>query len=247
MNGKKMVSSVVVCNFDSKGIVTEQIKVSYGYDRNGWLESVKVTSGKEKITIVRNDNRLESNFYDYVVNENGYIVLKELKYNIGSDVVKKRTRYFYDGSFLRQISRQQFVMDGNKWSPAHDIYYLNFTYFKGDCYWENAHSNNLNINMVREYYGCEVKYRNGKYSDIVNDTNINPNLFLSMLCWEICLDAHEFELSTEWCGMVSEHILEYEDGFRIETIINERGNISEMFTRYKNGNLFRKLSIKYAY
>lgn len=68
-----------------------------------------------------------------------------------------------------------------------------------------------------------------------------------MLCWEICLDVHEFELSTEWCSMVSEHILKYENGFNIETVIDANTNISRMFTRYKNGNIFRSLDINYLY
>ena len=250
-DGKKMVSSVTVLDYNSNGKVTEQSKVNYEYDNNGWLKTVRVVTGTDKITVSKNGHELQSNVYKYVLNEYGYIILKELKYSINNDLVKKWTKYYYDVDcdemFLRQISRQQFVKDGNKWSPSHDIFYLNFAYFDGDCYWEKAHSSDFNIQNKREFYGRDVKYRDGKYSNIVNDLNINPNLFLSMLCWEICLDIHEFELSTEWCGMVSGHILEYENGFKIETVINDNGNITEMLTRDKNGNIFCKIIIKYLY
>lgn len=249
--GKKIVSSVVVSNYNSNGSINEQTKIFYSYNENGWLKSVKLLNNNGSITVVRKGYELKSNVYKYTTNENGYIISKEYKYNVKKDLIKKLTEYTYtsdcDEMFLTQISRQQFVLDSNIWSPSHDIFYLKFRYFDGNCYWEQGHSTNLNIDKQTEFYGEEVKFDRRKYGSIVNDTNINPNLFLSMLCWEICLDVHEFELSTEWCGMVSEHILKYENGFNIETVIDANTNISRMFIRYKNGNIFRSLDINYLY
>lgn len=244
-DGYKMVSSVVIYDYGVFGDTT-RINVSYGYDSNKNLKSVRVISEDEDINVVKDGNKLISDLYVYALDEYGRIVLKEIKYDIGNDLVKKWTRYFYEGDVLSYISRQQFVKRCGKWYPSHDIYYLNFGYFNDDCYWEKSHSSNFNVSGEREYYDNKVRFCDGKYGDIINDMNINPNLFLSMLCWEICLDVHEFELSTEWCGMRSEHILENENGFHIETIKDKNGNICEMLTRYTNGNVFRKISINYV-
>lgn len=250
-NDKKMVSSVLIKDYRSDGSVRKQTSVSYVYDRFWKLSGVTADFGEGKVTIVKKGERLISNVYDYEINESGYITSKILVNKIDGKWVKKVTKYKYeadcDVTVLTQISRQQFVKGDGIWYPSHDIEYINFDYWDGDCYWEKMHSSDFNIRGERTFYGGVVKYREGKYGRIRNDLNINPNLFFSMLCWEICLDEHDFELSTEWCGMLSDYIIINENGFNIETQVDNDGNISKMLTRYKNGKVFRDMVIDYVY
>lgn len=264
--GQKIVSSVRIEKFLYSGAIDNTTDVIYTYDSNfeltGITRIIKVENELAKDIIQRQkDGRIKSTTYyngridrkhkqEYEVNEHGLIKSKTTKYMMANDSVKKVTSYVYedgedDGIVLKQIKRRQYVKDGSKWSPAHDENYINFDYWDGDCYWAKGHSSTFNIKGETEYYGGDVKYKEGKYGKIKNDTNINPNLFMSMLCWEICLDSHEYELSSEWCGMKSAYILEYEEGIRIYPVVDSKGNLVELLTKNKKGNPYMRMTIKY--
>ena len=264
--GQKIVSSVRVEKFLYNGGVENTTDVTYTYDSN--FELIRMTrvitvedesakdviqrqkDGKIKSTTYYN-GRIDRNYkHEYEVNEYGLIKSKTTKYMINNDSVQKVTSYEYedseeDGVVLRQIKRRQYVKDGKTWSPAHTIDYINFDYWDGDCYWAKGHCSNFNVSGEFEYYDGEVKYKEGKYGKIKNDTNINPNLFMSMLCWEICLDSHEYELSSEWCGMKSAYILDCEEGIRIYPVVDSNGNLVELLTKNKKGNPYMRMTIKY--
>jgi hypothetical protein len=59
-----------------------------------------------------------------------------------------------------------------------------------------------------------------------------------MLQWEISLDEHEFELSTEWVGMKSQHLVAASGqdslDFRTSVSLDEKGNIAELVVRFQN-------------
>jgi hypothetical protein len=59
-----------------------------------------------------------------------------------------------------------------------------------------------------------------------------------MLQWEISLDEHEFELSTEWVGMKSQHLVAASGqdslDFRTSVSLDEKGNIAELVVRCQN-------------
>ena len=248
---QKMVSSVVFTEYNSAGKTVKETKVSYGYDNERKLCTIVVYCENESITVSKRNGKIYSDAYTYKVNERGYILLKEDKYKIMDVQFKKQTRYYYDvndkGMILKRVSRHRYAFDDGKWEASPDIFYINFEYWDGNCFWSTMHSSSLNIHNRTDFYGGEVKYDEEKYSNIKNDTNINPNLFLSMLCWEICLDAHEFELSSEWCGMPSANILRHQGGYDMEVEFDDRGNISEIYAIYKNRGVFYKLSIDYVY
>ena len=106
--GKKIVSSVVVSNYNSNGSINEQTKIFYPYNENRWLKSVKLLNNNGSITVVRQGYELKSNVYKYTTNENGYIISKEYKYNVKKDLIKKLTEYTYtsdcDEMFLLLLS-----------------------------------------------------------------------------------------------------------------------------------------------
>ena len=79
----------------------------------------------------------------------------------------------------------------------------------------------------------------------------NLNLFATMLRWEISLDEQEFELSTEWVGMKSKHIVAASGqnslDFKTSVKIDEKGNITELVVRYQNReNPIKKIKIYYV-
>ena len=57
--GKKIVSSVVVSNYNSNGSINEQTKIFYSYNENGWLKSVKLLNNNGSITVVRQGYELK--------------------------------------------------------------------------------------------------------------------------------------------------------------------------------------------
>ena len=149
---------------------------------------------------------------------------------------------------LVQVYRLQYVKDNNVWSNSSVVDYINFEYIDVNCYWDKIYSTTFNIYNKRKYFNKEMKYNRCRYSSIVNDTNINPNLFLFMgLCWEICLDAHDFEMSTEWCGLLTDHIIEYSDGFEIVTNKDNNGNLSEITAISRNNKPYRRINLVYEY
>lgn len=264
--GQKIVSSVRVEKFLYNGAIENTTDVIYTYDSNceltGITRIIKVENESAKDVIHRQkdggiksttyyNGRIDKNYkHEYEVNEYGLIKSKTTKYMMANDSVKKVTSYVYensedDGVVLKQIKRRQYVKDGSRWSPAHTIDYINFDYWDGDCYWAKGYCTNFNVSGEFEYYAGDVKYKEGKYGKIKNDTNINPNLFMSMLCWEICLDSHEYELSSEWCGMKSAYILDCEEGIRIYPVVDNNGNLVELLTKNKKGNPYMKMTIKY--
>ena len=265
-NSEKIVSSVHIDNFYPNGTINEHIDISYFYNERGFLDRIdrcvkvdrnvykdvlqRLNNGKFKRTTYKNNIIVSEHRYEYVTNDYGLIETKLDKFKIGTDSVMKITGYSYknigEWVILTQVHRIQYVKDKNVWSAAHDVYYINFAYIDDNCFWQNMHSSTFSVNNTREYYNEDNGFIVGKYSNVKNDTNLNLNLFFSMLCWEICLDAHEFEFSSEWCGMRSDYILKNENGFEIETI-NNNGNIIEMNTKYKNGRVFRKMKINYLY
>lgn len=263
--GQKIVSSVHIEKYFFNGGIEETTDVIYNYDSNYEL------TGMTRIITVENETckdiiqkQKDGNFkrvtyyngridkqchYEYEVNDYGQIEAKKAKYVIGSDSVMKITNYEYygeeDSLRLKQIKRRQYVKDGREWSAAHDEYYLNFDYWDGDCYWAEGYSSTFNVKGERQYYGGEVKYKENQYGKIKNDTNINPNLFISMACWEICLDSHEFELSSKWCGMKSDYIMDYVHGRKIYSIVDSNGNLVELLRKNIKGNPYVKVTIKY--
>lgn len=265
-NDEKMVSAVHIDEYFPSGSLNEHIDILYTYSVDGYLDRLTrnaIIKGKSyKDIIERNSNgsfkrqsyyngrSVNEHIYEYETNEYGLFKFKTDRSVINGDSITVITGYSYDNNgewiLLDQIHRIKYVKDGNEWSEAHDAYYINFDYSGGKCFWNNMHSSNFNISGKREYYNEDVKIVENKYSSIKNDTNINPNLFFSMLCWEICLDAHEFELSSEWCGMKSEYILHCENGIEINSVVRDN-NLVEMYVKYKNGRIYRRMKIDYLY
>ena len=129
-------------------------------------------------------------------------------------------------------------------------------YKDGDCYWAMMHSSNYvvgakNNEGERKYYGGDIDYKDDMFSKQIDDTNITLNLFATMLRWEISLDEHEFELSTEWLGMKSKHIVAASGqnslDFKTSVKIDEKGNITELVVRYQDReNPTKKIKIYYV-
>ena len=116
------------------------------------------------------------------------------------------------------------------------------------------HSSNYVIGAnegERIYYVGDIDYKDGMFGKEIDDTNINLNLFATMLRWEISLDEHEFELSTEWLGMKSKHIVAASGqnslDFKTSVKIDEKGNITELVVRYQDReNPTKKIKIYYV-
>jgi hypothetical protein len=248
------VTRTVVYNDEEKGIES--------YKRNHTLKDILTKRGRSLTRKTYFDNRLNREFvYRYVMNEQGFITERDEATMLDTgDSIKKRTQFHYlDGeNKLAQIERCQWVWKkgDRKWYKPHDYTYINFGYKDGDCYWAMMHSSNFVIGAKnnegeRIYYGGDIDYKDGMFSKQIDDTNINLNLFVAMLCWEICLDEHEFELSTEWLGMKSKHIVAASGqnslDFKTSVKIDEKGNITELVVRYQNGeNPTKKIKIYYV-
>ena len=248
------VTRTVVYNDEGKDIDS--------YKRNHTLKDVVTKRGRSLTRKTYFDNRLNREFvYRYVMNEQGFITERDEATMLDTgDSIKKRTQFHYlDGeNKLAQIERCQWVWKkgDRKWYKPHDYTYINFGYKDGDCYWAMMHSSNYVIGAKnnegeRIYYGGDIDYKDGMFSKQIDDTNINLNLFVAMLCWEICLDEHEFELSTEWLGMKSKHIVAASGqnslDFKTSVKIDEKGNITELVVRYQNEeNPTKKIKIYYV-
>jgi hypothetical protein len=248
------VTRTVVYNDEEKDIES--------YKRNHTLKDVVTKRGRSLTRKTYFDNRLNREFvYRYVMNEQGFITERDEATMLDTgDSIKKRTQFHYlDGeNKLAQIERCQWVWKkgDRKWYKSHDYTYINFGYKDGDCYWAMMHSSNFVIGAKnnegeRIYYGGDIDYKDGMFSKQIDDTNINLNLFVAMLCWEICLDEHEFELSTEWLGMKSKHIVAASGqnslDFKTSVKIDEKGNITELVVRYQNEeNPTKKIKIYYV-
>ena len=248
------VTRTVVYNDEGKDIDS--------YKRNHTLKDVVTKRDRSLTRKTYFDNRLNREFvYRYLMNEQGFITERDEATMVDNgDSIKKRTHFHYieGGNKLVQIERCQWVWDkgDRKWYTPHDYTYINFGYKNGDCYWAMMHSSNYVIGAKnnegeRIYYGGDIDYKDGMFSKQIDDTNINLNLFVAMLCWEICLDEHEFELSTEWLGMKSKHIVAASGqnslDFKTSVKIDEKGNITELVVRYKNEeNPTKKIKIYYV-
>ena len=248
------VTRTVVYNDEEKDIES--------YKRNHTLKDVVTKRGRSLTRKTYFDNRLNREFvYRYVMNEQGFITERDEATMLDTgDSIKKRTQFHYlDGeNKLAQIERCQWgwKKGDRKWYKSHDYTYINFGYKDGDCYWAMMHSSNYVIGAKnnegeRIYYGGDIDYKDGMFSKQIDDTNINLNLFVAMLCWEICLDEHEFELSTEWLGMKSKHIVAASGqnslDFKTSVKIDEKGNITELVVRYQNReNPTKKIKIYYV-
>jgi hypothetical protein len=248
------VTRTVVYNDEEKDIES--------YKRNHTLKDVVTKRGRSLTRKTYFDNRLNREFvYRYVMNEQGFITERDEATMLDTgDSIKKRTQFHYlDGeNKLAQIERCQWVWKkgDRKWYKPHDYTYINLGYKDGDCYWAMMHSSNFVIGAKnnegeRIYYGGDIDYKDGMFSKQIDDTNINLNLFVAMLCWEICLDEHEFELSTEWLGMKSKHIVAASGqnslDFKTSVKIDEKGNITELVVRYQDReNPTKKIKIYYV-
>ena len=235
------VTRTVVYNDEEKGIES--------YKRNHTLKDILTKRGRSLTRKTYFDNRLNrENVYRYAMNEQGFITERDEATMLDTgDSIKKRTQFHYvdEENKLSQIERCQWVWDkgDRKWYAPHDYTYINFGYKDGDCYWAMMHSSNYvvgakNNEGERRYYGGDIDYKDGMFSRQIDDTSINLNLFVTMLSWEICLDEQEFELSTEWVGMKSQHIVAAsgQNGldFKTSVSLDEKGNITEMVVRYQN-------------
>lgn len=235
------VTRTVVYNDEGKDIDS--------YKRNHTLKDVVTKRGRSLTRKTYFDNRLNREFvYRYVMNEQGFITERDEATMLDTgDSIKKHTQFHYlDGeNKLAQIERCQWVWKkgDRKWYKPHDYTYINFGYKDGDCYWAMMHSSNFVIGAKnnegeRIYYGGDIDYKDGMFSRQIDDTNINLNLFVTMLSWEISLDEHEFELSTEWVGMKSQHLVAASGqdslDFRTSVSLDEKGNIAELVVRFQN-------------
>lgn len=230
------------------------------YKRNHVLKDALTKKGRSLIRKTFFNNRLnKENVYHYVMNENGLVTEKYEATMIDTgDSIKWHTQFHYDENKLTQIERCQWYWDkgDNKWYAPHDYSYINFGYKDDDCYWAMMHSSNYvvrakNNDGVRRYYGGDINYRDDMFSKQNDDTNINLNLFVTMLRWEISLDEQEFELSTEWVGMKSKHIVAASGqnslDFKTSVKIDEKENITELVVRYQNReNPTKKIKIYYV-
>lgn len=248
------VTRTVIYNDEEKGIDS--------YKRNHTLKDVLTKRGCSLTRKTYYDNRLnKETVYRYAMNEQGFITERDEATMLDTgDSIKKRTQFHYvDGeNKLAQIERCQWVWDkgDRKWYAPHDYAYINLGYKDGDCYWAMMHSSNFVIGAKnnegeRIYYGGDIDYKDGMFSRQIDDTNINLNLFATMLQWEISLDEHEFELSTEWFGMKSKHIVAASGqnslDFKTSVKIDEKGNITELVVRYQNReNPTKKIKIYYV-
>lgn len=248
------VTRTVVYNDEGKDIDS--------YKRNHTLKDVVTKRGRSLTRKTYFDNRLNREFvYRYVMNEQGFITERDEATMLDTgDSIKKRTQFHYlDGeNKLAQIERCQWVWKkgDRKWYKSHDYTYINLGYKDGDCYWAMMHSSNYvvgakNNEGERKYYGGDIDYKDDMFSKQIDDTNINLNLFATMLRWEISLDEHEFELSTEWLGMKSKHIVAASGqnslDFKTSVKIDEKGNITELVVRYQDReNPTKKIKIYYV-
>ena len=248
------VTRTVVYNDEGKDIDS--------YKRNHTLKDVVTKRGRSLTRKTYFDNRLNREFvYRYVMNEQGFITERDEATMLDTgDSIEKRTQFHYlDGeNKLAQIERCQWVWKkgDRKWYKSHDYTYINLGYKDGDCYWAMMHSSNYvvgakNNEGERKYYGGDIDYKDDMFSKQIDDTNINLNLFATMLRWEISLDEHEFELSTEWLGMKSKHIVAASGqnslDFKTSVKIDEKGNITELVVRYQDReNPTKKIKIYYV-
>lgn len=250
----QVVTRTVVYNDEEKDIES--------YKRNHTLKDVLTKKGRSLTRKTFFDNRLNrETVYRYAMNEQGLITERDEATMLDTgDSIKNRTHFHYiEGeNKLAQIERCQWVWDkgDRKWYTPHDYTYINFGYKDGDCYWAMMHSSNYVIGAKnnegeRIYYGGDINYRDDMFSKQDDDTNINLNLFATMLRWEISLDEQEFELSTEWLGMKSKHIVAASGQnslyFKTSVKIDEKGNITELVVRYQNReNPTKKIKIYYV-
>lgn len=253
-NQLQVVTRTVVYNDEEKDIES--------YKRNHTLKDVLTKKGRSLTRKTFFDNRLNrETVYRYAMNEQGLITERDEATMLDTgDSIKNRTHFHYiEGeNKLAQIERCQWVWDkgDRKWYTPHDYTYINFGYKDGDCYWAMMHSSNYVIGAKnnegeRIYYGGDINYRDDMFSKQDDDTNINLNLFATMLRWEISLDEQEFELSTEWLGMKSKHIVAASGQnslyFKTSVKIDEKGNITELVVRYQNReNPTKKIKIYYV-
>lgn len=248
--GRKMVSEVVFVKYEPDGSISDKRIVEYRYDEKLNIKAVVLKCGNDVTVLDKNVGNKQKNIFEYKF-KSGLLVSKCLKYTIFKDSLKDLTTYHYsvkDGkTVLSQIMRQTFAKDGKKWVESNDAYYLNFEYKDGDYYWGKMWSSRFKVENYVKFYGGKIQYDKIRYSNIKNDLNINPNTLIPVSCWAICLDVHEFELSTSWCGLESEHIIEYSDGKCFEIIVNDKGNITEIINRYKDGGILADVTIKYVY
>ncbi len=253
-HGRKMVKSLHLQYYGWENKVDKDIRIIYQYDNNDNLASVTGVFGKDRIWLKRKGNRISSNFYDFEMNDSGFITKKVEKFTIMKDSSKQVTWYEYmtdenGDTHLKRINRQQFVKKyrTNVWDSSESIYHTTFEYWDGECYWDKSHSSYSQKRQRWEYLGNdETRYKENMYTDIKNDTNVYLNLFFSMQCWSICLCFHEFELSTDWFGLKSEHILKGIRKIPIMTKLDSKGNIVEMTTKKTNGTLYKKMWIEYV-
>ncbi len=259
--GEKVVSSVCIDGYNVLGEVEEHVDIYFTYDDSMQLvKAVRVIStyGDEYKDVLNKDingdiNRIsyfngkKSFDYQYVykTNEKGLIQSKTKK----GDAAMFIFDYVYDCDRLVQISHKIRYKSGREWVKGgrDDMSYICFDYIDNNCYWDKMWSA-LDVNDIRRYYNTDMHYDNCSYSDIVNDTNINPNLFMYMgICWYICLDMHEFELATEWCGLKSMNIVNRCSSFEIEALKDNKGNLVELKEFGKSGRIYRRVKLFYVY
>ena len=225
MNGEKVVSSVCIDGYNVLGEVEEHADIYFTYNTSLQLEQavriIATFGDKYKDILSKIDKGDAAMFiFDYV----------------------------YDCDRLVQISHKIRYKSGREWVKGgrDDMSYICFDYIDNNCYWDKMWSA-LDVNDIRRYYNTDMHYDNCSYSDIVNDTNINPNLFVFDGGWYISLDVYEFELATEWCGLKSKNIVNRCGGFEIMTQKDNKGNLVELVEIGESGRIYRRVKLTYLY
>lgn len=260
MNGEKVVSSVCIDGYNVLGEVEEHADIYFTYNTSLQLEQavrIIATFGdkyKDILTKDVNGNFIRTSYfngkksfdsqYEYKTNEKGLIMSKIDK----GDAAMFIFDYVYDCDRLVQISHKIRYKSGREWVKGgrDDMSYICFDYIDNNCYWDKMWSA-LDVNDIRRYYNTDMHYDNCSYSDIVNDTNINPNLFVFDGGWYISLDVYEFELATEWCGLKSKNIVIRCGGFEIMTQKDNKGNLVELVEIGESGRIYRRVKLTYLY
>ena len=255
-NNLKSITRTVVYNDEEKDITS--------YGRNHTLKDVLSKNGRSLTRKTYFDNRLNREaVFRYVMDEQGLITDKYETSEVEmGDSLMNHSHFHYtmsdDGYKLSQIEEIQWLWDKGerKWYKLHDYSYINFGYKNGDCYWAMMHSSDYVVNTKnhegkRRFYGGDIDYKDEMFSSQNDDTNINLNLFVTMYHWEICLDEHQFELSTEWVAMKSKHLVAASGQdklyFNTHAKTDGNGNISELVVRYLNReNPTKRIKIFYV-
>lgn len=272
--GEKMVSSIHLV--DNSYVTATKIDIVYSYDSNGNLqtENILYTHGKYKTREIRTrvGNTVKVKVYSnydnhkmgYNLNEEKRII-KEWRTDISDDRVdefKSIISFEYaDNGHLSKITGQRFVrnMNDTTWVESHDRDYFIFDYKNDDCYWyrqlsstakfyDDGHSWRI-LTGERTFYGDKkFNYSDNTYGPVINDTNIDFNLFFyNDVSPYFSLNQTHSEIATEWVNLKSAHILKENKYCKLETKIDEEGNIAELVYKNKNYEKVRKrLTIDYV-